>query len=69
MKQKNNIKLIRERLGLSQAAFAAAINVSQGNISHYERQQQAVPPDVAGRVIAAAHNMGIEVGFNDIYGS
>lgn len=69
MKQKNYIKAVRERLGLSQSAFANAIKVSQGNISHYECQRQAVPPEVASRVITAAHERGVEVTFNDIYGA
>lgn len=63
----NNIKRVREQIGLSQAAFAAAIGVSQGNVSHYERQRQDVPPEVARRVIAAAHERGVHVTFDDIY--
>ncbi|HDL7803482.1 TPA: helix-turn-helix domain-containing protein [Yersinia enterocolitica] len=69
MKQKNNIKEVRRLLGLSQADFAAAINVSQGNVSHYEGQRQCVPPDVAIRVISAANTRGVTITFNDIYGS
>jgi len=65
----NNLKLIREQLGLSQAEFAAAIGVSQGNISHYDCQRQEVPPDVARRVICVAQERGIEVSFDDIYGA
>lgn len=63
----NNIKRVREQLGLSQAAFAAAIGVSQGNVSHYERQRQAVPPKVARLVIAAAQERGVHISFDDIY--
>ncbi len=63
----NNIKRVREQLGLSQAAFAAAIGVSQGNVSHYERQRQDVPPEVARRVIAAAYERGVHITFDDIY--
>ena len=69
MKQKNNIKAVRRLLGLSQADFAVAIDVSQGNVSHYEGQRQSVPPDVANRVIEAANTRGVTVTFNDIYGS
>ena len=63
----NNIKQVRERLGLSQASFAEAIGVSQGNISHYECQRQDVSPDVARRIIAAAQERGVSVSFDDIY--
>ena len=64
---RNNIKLIRDRLGLSQAAFAVGIDVSQGNVSHYEMQRQDVPPDVARRVISFANSKGHSVSFNDVY--
>lgn len=63
----NNIKQIRERLGLSQIAFADAIGVSQGNISHYEKQRQEVPPGVARRVISVAQERGLTLTFDDVY--
>lgn len=52
---------------MSQASFAEAIGVSQGNISHYECQHQDVSPDVARRTIAAARKHGVSVSFDDIY--
>lgn len=67
MDNMNNIRLIRQRLNLSQEKFGQAIGVTQGNISHYEAQLQNVPPDVARRVIEAAASMGVVVTFNDIY--
>lgn len=63
----NNILQICKRLGLSQVAFGKAIDVSQGNVSHYEQGRQEVPPEVARRVIAAAEAMGHAVTFDDIY--
>ena len=63
----NNILQIRKQLGLSQVAFGKAINVSQGNVSHYEQGRQEVPPEVARRVIAAAEALGHAVTFDDIY--
>ena len=64
---RNNIKSIRERLSLSQAAFAVAIGVTQGNVSHYEMQRQEVPPEIARRVIAYAASAGLTLSFDDIY--
>lgn len=64
----NNIFSIRKRLGLSQADFGAAIGVSQGNVSHYERGRQEVPPHVARQIIEAAAKAGLTVTFDDIYG-
>ncbi len=64
----NNLIAIRRQLGLSQADFGAAIGVTAGNVSHYERQAQEVPPGVARRVIAVAAERGVAVCFDDIYG-
>lgn len=64
----NNINAIRQQLGMSQADFGAAIGVTAGNVSHYERQAQEVPPSVARRVIAVAAGRGVTVCFDDIYG-
>lgn len=63
----NNIKTIRERLGLTQAALAEGMGCTQGNVGHYERGQ-TVPPDAARSLIAFAGTKGLEVSFDDIYG-
>lgn len=62
----NNIRYIRQRLGLSQTAFGEAIGVSQGNVSFYELGQD-VPPKVARKIIAAAARSGIALSYDDIY--
>lgn len=64
---KNHIDLLRKHLGLSQAEFAKAIGVSQGNISHYENQRQEVSPAVARRIIRFAKKKGVWITFDDIY--
>ncbi|WP_080937147.1 helix-turn-helix transcriptional regulator [Burkholderia plantarii] len=65
---RNNIKQIRRWLDLSQAAFASAIGVTQGCVSHYECGRQDVSPNVARRIIALASGRGVAVTFDDIYG-
>lgn len=62
----NNIRYIRQRLGLSQTAFGEAIGVSQGNVSFYELGQD-VPPKVARKIISAAARSGIALSYDDIY--
>ena len=52
---------------MTQAALACALQVSQGNISHYEKGQ-GVPPSVAKRLIAYAGSLGHAISFEDIYG-
>jgi putative transcriptional regulator len=64
----NPIARIRAQLGVTQSAMADALNVTQGNVSHYERGQ-GVPPEVAKRLIAYAQTMGHVVTFDDIYGA
>lgn len=63
----NNVKTIRERLGLTQAILAEGMGCTQGNVGHYE-QGQTVPPDAARRLIAFAKTKGCELTFDDIYG-
>ena len=60
------IKHIRERLGVTQAALAQGIGVTQGNVSHYEHGQP-VPPKVASRLIEFARAAGVDLTFDDIY--
>lgn len=63
----NNVKTIRERLGLTQAALAEGMGCTQGNVGHYEKGQ-TVPPEAARSLIAFAKTKGLEVSFDDIYG-
>jgi len=63
----NAIQSIRKQLGVTQAAMAAGIGVTQGNVSHYECGRQVIPPDVAARLIGWAKGLGHEVSFDQIY--
>jgi putative transcriptional regulator len=62
----NSIQTIRARLGVTQAAMAAGIGVTQGNVSNYERGQR-MPPDVAGRFIEFARSLGHAITYDDVY--
>lgn len=66
---KNNLKAIRERLGISQAKMAALLDVTQGNISHCENQTQEVSPGMARKIVAVCRELGTDVSFDDIYGA
>ncbi|MCZ8411671.1 helix-turn-helix domain-containing protein [Achromobacter dolens] len=63
----NRFLRIRRHLGLTQAALARAIDVTQGNISHYEKGQ-TVSPAVAVRLIRFAASLGQAVSYEEIYG-
>ena len=62
----NSVAAIRARLGVTQQAFGEGIGCSQGNVHFYERGQ-AMPPDVAGRLIEYARTLGHSITFDDIY--
>lgn len=69
MRCMNSIFLIRtKRLGVTQAAMAEALAVTQGNISNYERGQ-TMPPDVARRLIVYAAERDVRITYEDIYGA
>lgn len=63
----SNFKRIRTTLGLSQNALAQLLGMTQGNVSFYELGRQAVPPDVAQRLIEVAKKRGHRLTFDDIY--
>jgi len=63
----NPLQTIRARLGVTQAALAKALGVSQGNISHYEKGQE-VPPPIAKLLIEFAAGLGHVVTYVQIYG-
>lgn len=64
----NSISTIRQRLGVTQEVLAKALDVTQGNVSFYERGQ-TVPPKVAKRLIEYASRSGVDISYDDIYGS
>ena len=63
----NNVKTIREKLGLTQKSFGDGIGCTQGNVGHYEQDRQVIPPDAAGRLIDFAATLGHVVTYDDIY--
>lgn len=64
----NAFRLIRERLGVSQAVIAGALDVSQSNISFYEKGQ-TVPPPVAAKLIEFAKAGGLGLTYDMVYGA
>lgn len=66
--QPNLLKEIRLRMGMTQQAFADMLDVSQGNVGHYELRDQVMPPHVAKTLIFEAAVRGHRVTYEDIYG-
>jgi transcriptional regulator with XRE-family HTH domain len=62
-----NFELIRKKLGFtSQQDIAAALGMSQPNISKLENGQE-VQPEVARQLIAIAAERDIPLSFDEIY--
>lgn len=64
----NEIKAIRELLGLTQTQFAEGIGCTQGNVGHYEAGQ-TVPPDRAVDVINFSEKLGLSLTMGQVYGT
>jgi putative transcriptional regulator len=64
----NAFRSIRERLKVSQAEIGAALDVSQSNVSFYEKGQ-TVPPAVAAKLIEFARSRGLNITYDHVYGS
>lgn len=63
----HHLKSIRERLGVTQQVLAGGIGCTQGNVGHYERGQ-ALPSEMAAKVIAFARSRGLRIGYDHVYG-
>lgn len=63
----NAIYAIRKQLGVTQAALASGIGVTQGNVYLYEKKGQTVPPKVAEKLIEYAGTLGVTLTFDQIY--
>ena len=59
-------RLIRRRLGISQAEMARAMDCSAANIMFYERGQ-AVPPPRAKLLIIFARSRGLALTWENLY--
>ena len=64
----NEIKAIRDLLGLTQTQFAEGIGCTQGNVGHYEGGQ-TVPPARAVDVINFANKLGLTLTMGQVYGT
>lgn len=64
---RNNFRIIRKRLGLTQEAMGKGVGCTQANVGHVESGRQALTPDLAHRTIEFAAQMGVKVTFDDLY--
>lgn len=55
-------------MGMTQQQFADMLDMSQGNVGHYEAHGQMMPPDVVRKLIIEAAVRGHRVTYEDVYG-
>ena len=55
-------------MGLTQQEFADMLQITQGNVGHYELREQTMPPEGARKLIEEAAVRGHRVTYEDIYG-
>jgi len=62
----NNIKVIRERLGLSRVEFAKRIGMAYSTICNYEYENKSPRVQTCYRIIKLAKEFNINISMEDI---
>lgn len=65
----NNIKAIRQLLGLSQQALADALGCRQSTITHYELGRIDPSQKMGAKIRVFAEKRGLQLTLDQIYGS
>ncbi|ASE83572.1 TPA: helix-turn-helix transcriptional regulator [Citrobacter koseri] len=65
----NNLKKLRKEAGISQAALASVLKVSQGAVAHYEKGIRKLNVDSAKKIIEALNANGVRCTFEDVFPS
>ena len=63
----NAVKEIRDKLGLTQHELATMLEMSQGNVGHYEKGIQDVPVRIAKKLVSIAKAEGLNISLDDFY--
>lgn len=63
----SNIKTIRERLGMTQAALAVAVGVTQSAIAHYENERRKPGLEECRKIVAAFNSRDAGVTLDAVF--
>ncbi|MFW9099589.1 helix-turn-helix transcriptional regulator [Pseudomonas sp. P4795] len=63
----SNMKSIREKVGVTQAALAKTVGLTQGAIAHYENERRKPGLDECRRIVDALNTSGAAVTLDDVF--
>lgn len=63
----SNIKAIREKAGVTQAALAKTLGLTQGAIAHYENERRKPGLDECRKIVDALNSSGAAVTLDDVF--
>lgn len=63
----SNMKSIREKVGVTQAALAKTVGLTQGAIAHYENERRKPGLDECRRIVDALNSSGAAVTLDDVF--
>lgn len=63
----SNMKTIREKVGVTQAALAKTVGLTQGAIAHYENERRKPGLEECRRIVDALNSSGAAVTLDDVF--
>lgn len=63
----SNMKAIREKTGVTQAALAKTVGLTQGAIAHYENDRRKPGLEECRRIVSALNASGADVTLDDVF--
>lgn len=63
----SNMKTIREKVGVTQAALAKTVGLTQGAIAHYENERRKPGLEECRRIVDALNSCGAAVTLDEVF--